>query len=83
MIFRSVCSIGSWITSARSFVSSIFAAPTTLEGWLQYHRRIRDLGTWAVIIGVVAEIVIDEFWEIEKPPLLRGIKATILSVANC
>src|SRR5271163_2198406 len=76
MIFRSVCSIGSWITSAGSFVSSIFATPTSPDSWLQYHRRIRDLATWAVIIGVIAEILIDEFWQIERPPLLRGLKAT-------
>ena len=78
MILRSVCSIGYWIASAGSFIFSLFATPTTPQGWLQYHHRIRDLGTWAVIIGVVAEIVIDEFWEIEKPALLRGIKATTL-----
>ncbi len=31
-----------------------------------------------VIIGVIAEILIDEFWEVSHPPLLRSVKATTL-----
>jgi hypothetical protein len=75
---RSLCSIGPWMVSAGSFVSSIFSKPATPEDWLRYHRHLRDLGTKAVIVGVIAESLIDEFWEIERPPLLRGIKSTTL-----
>src|SRR5262245_59121953 len=61
-----------------SFISWVLSVPTTTEGWLQYHRAVRDVGTLMVLIGVVAEILIDEFWEITPPPLLRGRRATTL-----
>jgi hypothetical protein len=64
--------------SAGSWLFSIFAVKTTPDEWLKYHRSLRDLGTYAVIIGVIAETLIDELWEIETPPLLRGRRATTL-----
>jgi hypothetical protein len=62
--------------SAGSWLFSLVAAKTTPEDWLKYHRTLRDLGTYAVIIGVIVETLIDELWEIKSPPLLRGVKAT-------
>jgi hypothetical protein len=70
MMLRSLWSI--------SFISWVFPVPTTTEGWLQYHRTLRDVGTLMVVIGVVAEILIDEFWDNMPPPLLRGRRATTL-----
>ena len=48
----------------------------TPDDLLKYHRRLRDIGSIILLIGVFAEIMIDEFWEISHPPLLRGPKAT-------
>jgi hypothetical protein len=59
-----------------SFAISMVVAPTSLEDLLQFHRNLRDLGTLIVLVGVVSEILIDEFWEISHPPLLRGVRAT-------
>jgi hypothetical protein len=66
MILRSAC----------LSVSLMFSTPTTPQDWLLYHREWRDFGSIILLIGVIAEILIDEFWEISHPPLLRGRKAT-------
>jgi hypothetical protein len=75
MILRSICSIGSWILSTGSWM---FSAGTNPDACLLYHRHLRDFGTIMVLTGVVSEILIDEFWEVFHPPLLRGTKATTL-----
>jgi hypothetical protein len=64
--------------SAGSWLLSVFATKTTADDWLRYHRALRDFGTYLVIVGVIAETLIDELWEIDTPPLLRGIRATTL-----
>jgi hypothetical protein len=64
--------------SAGSWLFSMFATKTTADDWLRYHRALRDLGTYLVIVGVIVETLIDELWEIDTPPLLRGIRATTL-----
>ena len=64
--------------SAGSWLFFLFVAQTTPDDWLKYHRLLRNLGTYAVIIGVIVETLIGELWEIETPPLLRGRKATTL-----
>jgi hypothetical protein len=45
---------------------------------LHHHQKWRDVGSIILLIGVIAEILIDEFWEFKHPPLLRGKKATSL-----
>jgi hypothetical protein len=61
-----------------SSISWVWSNPITPEAWLQYHRDLRDIGSIILLVGVIAEIVIDEFWEASHPPLLRGRKATTL-----
>lgn len=68
------------VSAGSSLTPSLFVMPATRdpEAWLRYHRHLRDLGTRAVIVGVIAEALIDEFWVMEHPPLLRGIRPTTL-----
>ena len=61
---------------AGSWLFSLFATKTSPDDWLAYHRSLRNLGAYAVIVEVIAETLIDELSEIETPPLLRGPKAT-------
>jgi hypothetical protein len=68
MISRNLC----------SFIWSTLVAPSDPEHLLQYHRTLRDIGTYILLGGVILEILIDHFWEIPTPPLLRGRKATQL-----
>jgi hypothetical protein len=49
-----------------------------LTKYLLHHRNLRDIGTVILLIGVIAEILIDNFWESSHPPLLRGRRATTL-----
>jgi hypothetical protein len=49
---------------------------------LRHHQHLRDIGSIILLFGVIAEILIDEFWEFEHPPLLRGKKATKLLIPS-